>query len=735
MPVTHDAFISYSHNPDAVLGPAVENALEQLAKPLLKRRACDVFLDQTSLGVDTSVWGSIVPHLEGTRWFLLLASPQSANSPWCLQEVEWWLAHHGTERLLILVTGGDIEANDERTDFDWRRTTALPKCLTGRFSQIPLWGDLRAVVRDRPPTMRDPEFRKAIVGVAATMRGIRRDELDAEDLRIFRRNRKIIAAILLASIAAVGFAGVKTVNGINLNRAAAANALVQNALSEKQENPAKALLQATLAQRLSSDGAATLALVEILDANRRQVRSIVPADPSSDRVTAVAINDRSNLIALARCEDPGPLAKCRRTQISFQTIDGATPSSAAPQQVEIGLVRELEFTTATGKLLLSAEDGAFLIDPKNSFAPAKMLVRGQRVVAATFSADEVMFAAALASGSSPQTEVKLWEIGAGIRCSAFFMRRVQPNGIAFSPTSRHLAVADDSGQIVVTDLESCARTELRMGDSTGAVGFDPSGNMLFAVMLDGTGYRWQVGTGPQMHAFGGEKPLVTSQDWRTVSPHAISADGRLVALADDLQIRVDALASPREETVLKGFPSPVVRIRFSTDGRWLVSTHADHSVLLWRLADEQRLEALLADGDPELKAIEAGWQKTRAIRADSAVTALVVVEPDRDVGGDTPGARWTLRLTAGGINADIASGNAILDPPQDLQFTPGGKLWVRTEQGKVSRWDIDPASLEAKACIFAGRRPTTDELDNWLSGQWIVRWQVKRGPACEKPRG
>jgi hypothetical protein len=49
MPITHDAFVSYSHAADSELAPALEQGLEKLAKPILALRALDVFRDQTSL--------------------------------------------------------------------------------------------------------------------------------------------------------------------------------------------------------------------------------------------------------------------------------------------------------------------------------------------------------------------------------------------------------------------------------------------------------------------------------------------------------------------------------------------------------------------------------------------------------------------------------------------------------------------------------------------------------------
>ena len=108
MTVSHDVFISYSHSTDDRLGPALERGLEKLAKPLLQLRAMDAFIDRTSLTASPGLWPSILDHLAGSKWFLLLASPASAESKWCKKEILWWLENRSADNLLILL---DILSN------------------------------------------------------------------------------------------------------------------------------------------------------------------------------------------------------------------------------------------------------------------------------------------------------------------------------------------------------------------------------------------------------------------------------------------------------------------------------------------------------------------------------------------------------------------------------------------------------------------------------------------------
>ena len=108
MTLHHHAFISYSHAADARLAPAFEDGLERIGKPLLRLRGLDVFRDGSDLSASPGLWSGIVAHLEAAEWLLFFASPQSAASPWCGEEVAWWLTNRSVDRLLIVLTAGEI---------------------------------------------------------------------------------------------------------------------------------------------------------------------------------------------------------------------------------------------------------------------------------------------------------------------------------------------------------------------------------------------------------------------------------------------------------------------------------------------------------------------------------------------------------------------------------------------------------------------------------------------------
>ena len=91
----YDAFISYNHSKDKPIAKALQAALQKLGKPWYRRRALRVFRDDTSLSATPSLWPSIETALSASRYFVLLASPEAAASPWVGKEVDYWLNHGG----------------------------------------------------------------------------------------------------------------------------------------------------------------------------------------------------------------------------------------------------------------------------------------------------------------------------------------------------------------------------------------------------------------------------------------------------------------------------------------------------------------------------------------------------------------------------------------------------------------------------------------------------------------
>jgi WD40 repeat protein len=187
----YDAFISYSHAADGQLAPALQTGLQSLGKPWYRRRALRVFRDKTSLSATPELWPTIEQALAGSRFFVVLASPEAAASRWVDQEVDWWRAHRSASTVLIGLTGGSLAWDDARQAFDPVRTTALPPSALGWFTHEPLWVDLRWARQARHVSLRDPRFRECVADLTAPIRGLPKDELIGEDIRQHRRTLRL----------------------------------------------------------------------------------------------------------------------------------------------------------------------------------------------------------------------------------------------------------------------------------------------------------------------------------------------------------------------------------------------------------------------------------------------------------------------------------------------------------------------------------------------------------------
>ena len=196
----YDAFISYSHRDEAELrfARALEQGLEQLAKRWGRWRACDVFLDQHDLGADPKLERKLRAAIDDSKYFIFLASPASASpDSWCSKEIQHWFDARGpgaAEHLLFVITGGELCFTQSGEDvIDWERSTAAPAVLRGRLEAEPFYIDLSAARDqvDRLDIRHNPSFREAVTKLAAPLHGCSPQELDSEDLRQYKRGRRL----------------------------------------------------------------------------------------------------------------------------------------------------------------------------------------------------------------------------------------------------------------------------------------------------------------------------------------------------------------------------------------------------------------------------------------------------------------------------------------------------------------------------------------------------------------
>ncbi|WP_407818251.1 TIR domain-containing protein, partial [Staphylococcus aureus] len=76
---------------------------------------------------------SIQKALDNSEYFVLMASPEAARSPWVNREIEHWVATKPADRILPVVTDGEWQWDPVNKDFH-ESSTAVPPALRGVFA-------------------------------------------------------------------------------------------------------------------------------------------------------------------------------------------------------------------------------------------------------------------------------------------------------------------------------------------------------------------------------------------------------------------------------------------------------------------------------------------------------------------------------------------------------------------------------------------------------------------------
>lgn len=76
-----------------------------------------VFRDESSLSATPGLWPTIERALAALNYFVLVASPKSRRSHWVGQEVRYWLHLARRDRLLLVLSDGNLRW--AQRDFDW----------------------------------------------------------------------------------------------------------------------------------------------------------------------------------------------------------------------------------------------------------------------------------------------------------------------------------------------------------------------------------------------------------------------------------------------------------------------------------------------------------------------------------------------------------------------------------------------------------------------------------------
>lgn len=272
-----DAFISYSHRADGRTAAQLQRGLQNVAKPWYRLRGMRVFRDETDLAVAPEGWPTIQSALAQSRFLVLMASQQAAGSKWVAKEIAYWRENRPPGTLLIALTSGDVVWQSEKEDFDWERTTSLPKQLSGAFRSEPFWADLRWTNEQQILTLRNPEFLRAVAKLAAPIRNLDVAELVSEDHRQHRRTLRAaygIAAVLIAVLCVALWQFQSRLAAVDRERDQHVLASVARAYQVLYVDPLKAVDEAreALSVKWTSEGEQALRTAMEVGLRRRESR-------------------------------------------------------------------------------------------------------------------------------------------------------------------------------------------------------------------------------------------------------------------------------------------------------------------------------------------------------------------------------------------------------------------------------------------------------------------------------
>ena len=145
----YHAFISYSHK-DKQYARAIQKSIETLGLPFYKswQPNVNIFRDERKIPLAGSLTEQIITGLKESKYLIVIASKNSANSTWVREEILNWHRENKDENGYItnfnfILTDDIIEWDYLNHDFDKLKTTALPSFDKRIFKEVPLWANLQ----------------------------------------------------------------------------------------------------------------------------------------------------------------------------------------------------------------------------------------------------------------------------------------------------------------------------------------------------------------------------------------------------------------------------------------------------------------------------------------------------------------------------------------------------------------------------------------------------------------
>jgi WD40 repeat protein len=642
-----------------------------------------VFRDKTSLQLTPGLWPEIQRAIGQSEFFILLASPDAAASHWVQSEVSEWLQirERGHERLLILLTDGDIAWDDEHHDFDWQRTTALPPNLKGVYPREPFYTDTRWARKSTDLSLRNPQFLDDIGTLAATLQGRSKDEMVGSDVREHRRFKSVatVAGLLLlvfaigAGLAALYANRQRTVAdeqrqiavvAARNERAAAENE--KNARGQAEERRAEADRQREIAEERRQEA-------------ERESRIATSREMAAHAVSQLSVDPELSLMLAIRAQELTHTSEAEdalrrslagsRVRYTFQSVTWMRGAEFSPDGRSVVIVRGRArvLEVGTWKTIAELADG-----------DAKALLS---MVSASFSTDGKWLVTTSSLGTpigQPPALVTIWDTSSWTKTREF---RGDVGGVPmakFSGDGTRLVLWSGYQKAQVLDattgrvLSEIDGQKFRVGE----VAFSPGGDLLAVVGRDdGTNVArlLDTATGRVVNELGKEA-------WQNTVP-VFSPSGEFLVVPFLSGGRVFEVVSGRVVGVVGSQGGLAHDFAFSPNGAWLAVGSSDHTATVWSTKSWQA-QAQLTGHTGDVNAVAFSKDGRSLVTASRDGTARV---------WETE--RWR--------NVAVLTGHT--QPLIDAAISPAADYVATFGQDSSARiWEVGPANGRVEIVGSAG---------------------------------
>lgn len=671
----YNAFISYSHAADGKLAPALQSALHKFAKPWYRFRVLHVFRDQTSLSASPALWPSIETALSKSDYFLLLASPHAAQSPWVQKELDWWFTHRSPEKILTVLTEGELVWDANRRDFDWQRTSALPRAVSEKFADVPLYVDLRWAKTVDHLSLRNTQFHSAILDLATPLHGKPKDELDGEDVRQYRNTRRLVLIVVVLLLLLTLGAGLAAYLALQQSKTAQSRAIAANAKVQLSIDPEQSVAWAMEAMKVSPTAEAEATLRESLFASRVRAKILLPMQHHNDRPWQVAFSADSTRVVAAN-------ERMGKVKVLNLEKDEA--------EHRIAMVEGRAFTDGNWVLTVNNSGAAIVWDVETGKEVLRLGDNLKGVSYAIFSPDRTRIFT-----SGEEQPGRIWEV-ATLHVQDLSEGLTQVTQAAFSTDDQFLVTVNSAHQaqlwegktgLFLRDLPG--HTSSRSGHITEVTTAQFSADGVHLATACGAGAGCYVEEGMDSDGNGIADFDGTIRLWKR-NGNTFDLDRELPGEGTD---RVYGLAFATDSVLLAGTRGDGVALAWKVNTGELVSTFTNHANWVWSAAFSPRGNLVVTtgslDGTARLWEPRARGRELLVLRGHQSFVQSAIFSPDGrfalTIGDDETARVWELNTRQSVPPSDQEQSRRV-QPPMARTISPTVKESPCSEQWHPQCW-------------------------------------------------